>query len=1029
VVTNKADHAPLPGYEVRAVGSAGDARNEAHRLARGRSSLVGSFVLVYPAAITPSADEPAVTLEVRNSFGRLVFASAPLRGAARFAEQKLEVTETAKDRRPVRQIADGPLAGRVEGRASALAALSKAGITTTAELRAADPKALAAKTKLSADTLAAVHLQAEIPGLDAATADALVTKAEIRSRDALATTRVEALVRKLDGVVAEPSRAAGWVAKARGVAPAQEANVFDAAAVRRESQPFANAVSASSPNAIIVDPTSLLAPQQQSDALATAVALMDDAGVHDLEALGTYSVRAPQVIRPGYYLPRPTLSVANVANVGTAAVQAAQRLENALVQRGRQRFKRVEVQPTALHFVQNPVTQAVIIGEVVEFVENGELLLANEVSSLVIITDTLRANVVRRIRYEDQDLAPEPRPNPVPLRPALGQPDFDPYRYAPGDGDRGANGGNGTDGADGARGIPGDDIGPAPSVTLYVKSTPRGLPAIDLAGRPGGKGGRGQDGGSGGSGARGRPGESVVLVCTRSVGYGGNAGDGGDAGNGGKGGRGATGGSLTVYTLLDNMSALAEGGVVTLEGGAGGSGGQAGNPGLPGTPGFAGDPRGVCSEKLERMGNIGSPGTYGVDGADGAPGAAGSLFQTPISEEEWLAAFTRPWIVRLEPWEAVPGAVVRLEAENFTEDTDVLFGGSLLQGANVVGMNVTNGTFDFKVPGGADGQKTLQLRVPDGNGGYVYSETVSLRILPRLDSVTPEEVVPGMELTLEGAGFATGALFVVGNHRLPLYGTDLVRLPPRDEIDLPLGENLAHVLNPDARVSESRTIVLSLKVVVRAKAWRVKAEGGGKETSRSADDIRELFEEHPSPNTTFGLHGIEIRLDPAIGTLTLPKDTAKHFPYKDDNDSRSLTAEEQAAQDLLFGKRADGTFATFDETAVNVYFVNDIEGSPLGFGSPAGHIVMKDKTFGRTRKTDALILSHEFGHVFGLDHVCDAEDKVSEFARECTAEFKDTDPRYLMYPEAGAWIREGDQLTPDQSRRAFDNAAEWHDPK
>jgi hypothetical protein len=54
---------------------------------------------------------------------------------------------------------------------------------------------------------------------------------------------------------------------------------------------------------------------------------------------------------------------------------------------------------------------------------------------------------------------------------------------------------------------------------------------------------------------------------------------------------------------------------------------------------------------------------------------------------------------------------------------------------------------------------------------------------------------------------------------------------------------------------------------------------------------------------------------------------------------------------------------------------------------------------------------------------------VSEFARECTAEFKDTDPRYLMYPEAGAWIREGDQLTPDQSRRAFDNAAEWHDPK
>jgi hypothetical protein len=124
------------------------------------------------------------------------------------------------------------------------------------------------------------------------------------------------------------------------------------------------------------------------DALAEARALMDEADVHDLGAVGTYSIGTRTIIQPGYHLPRPTLSAAGAS---PAVFEAARRLEDVLVARGKQRFKSVSVQPQTLHFVQNPVTDAVIIGRVVDFVDDGELVIGKDVTSLVIITETLRA--------------------------------------------------------------------------------------------------------------------------------------------------------------------------------------------------------------------------------------------------------------------------------------------------------------------------------------------------------------------------------------------------------------------------------------------------------------------------------------------------------------------------------------------------------------------------------------------------------------------------------------------------------------
>ncbi|HWA28361.1 MAG TPA: helix-hairpin-helix domain-containing protein [Lacunisphaera sp.] len=879
-----------------------------------------------------------------------------------------------------------------------LAALAKAGIATTNALREADLTVLARRTKLSADTLAAVHLQAEIPGLDAAAAKALVATGGIRSRDALATATVESLVRQLQGTVPDPRQAARWVAVARGGNPTSTGPRPSPAAVGRATASLIKAVRSSNPQVTIVNPASVLDPVYQGEALARMRGLMSEAGIENLAALGTYSVDTTRVIHPGYHVARPSAGPALSAT-------AARKLESALIRRGRARFKRVEVQPDALWFVLNPVTEAVIIGSALSFAENGELVLAREVTSLVIIADTLNANFVRRIRYEDSDLAPEPRSAVNPSRQPVGQPDNNPAMFAPDEDDNGADGGDGGDGDPGFAGTPGDSIGPAPSITLYVRRTPFGLPDMDLTGRPGGAGGPGQHGGHGGGGAAGSPGKTVVLVCTRSVGTGGYGGNGGDGGAGGSGGQGGTGGSVTVCTLEDNLPALARGGELKLSGGPGGAGGDRGLGGSGGAGGQPGEPRGVCSAKPSRVGRLGSAGASGARGAPGPQGATG-IFATPvaIAEADWDAAFNLLWIVRLDPPEVAPGETVRLVALNLTADTQILYGASTLAGPNVEEPNLAAGTIDFNAPGGA-GLIPIQLRAPDGNGGYMFSQKINLRILPRLDAITPAQVVPGVRLALDMAGVQPEAVLLLAGRRLAIEG-ESVDLPSREENDIPDGTHNAMIVNPDGQTSSPMRIDFRCNVSVRIKAWRVLSEENGvRGTDRTDDDIRELLEGHRNVNTIWLPQGIHLRLDPIIGAVSVSDEVARNFPTDDDT-SDDLDEESDAIAELL-GANGDGTFATFDPGAVNVYFVNRLPGSVLAFGSASGLVVQEDQTRHFPRWIDAAILAHELGHVFGLEHV------------------PDNQARNLMLADYG---RNGTELTPDQARTAFRNAFAWHDP-
>ena len=231
--------------------------------------------------------------------------------------------------------------------------------------------------------------------------------------------------------------------------------------------------------------------------IAEMRAILTSAGIYDLSALGPFMVRGPQVIRPGYHFSMPFRRISALSDASLA---------HAIVAQGGA-FSKVtatHVTDYGIHIVPNPVTDAVILGSLVQFVENGQLVIGKNVTSLIIVTDQVDRDVINRISYEDAGRAP-PAPAPFPSRAAPGgslPTANDPTAYTPdGTSDNGRDGMNGGNGMSGASGFTGEA---APSLKLYVKTTPNGLPDIDLTGHPGGRGQDGQDGGTGEDGAKGR---------------------------------------------------------------------------------------------------------------------------------------------------------------------------------------------------------------------------------------------------------------------------------------------------------------------------------------------------------------------------------------------------------------------------------------------------------------------------------------------------------------------------------------------
>ncbi|MHC4647165.1 MAG: hypothetical protein ACYTBJ_16850, partial [Planctomycetota bacterium] len=913
--------------------------------------------------------------------------------------------------------------------------LNKAGVRSRQALFEADLSAIARTARAPVERFEAFRLHAEMAHVESfvpEAAMAMVTHAGIKTRQQLAIAQPSELLRAVtkaeEAGLIEPGRdfsgsaVYGWIGYAKGFDPAPTSSKMNMKQVLTDSKLVTDLVLQYNPGCIITAVAGLFNPFSRLQSMAQVRALMEDAGVTDLSALGTFRIKGNRVIGPGYYIARPlSLSVTKLAKVD---------LLTAMIGKGAL-YKRVESLPDCIRLVPNPVRDAVIIGNLVQFVESARLIIGKEVTSLTIITDQILYSQVNEIVYEDSGRAPQARAQMSPARAATGTPRNDRNVYTPNGDNRGRNGGRGSPGQNGGAGYAGDVLGPGPDVTIYVQRTPEGLPDINIGGRRGGAGQPGQHGGHGSDGARGRPAQSGACQCWRGAGRGGNGGDGGRGGDGGVGGAGGSGGDLTIHTLDENIVRLATDRpyFVDISGGPGGNGGARGVAGEGGRGGAPGDDSWPwCDEEPSRVGADGGRGADGRDGANGANGPNAVFTLQPITLSDWNAVFNLPWIVRLEPWEGRTGQTVRVVARNITNDTVVLFGTSIIIPSNV---DVAAGTLQFVVPTNTGGGRhSVVLRLA-GVNAYVYSNTVEYRVLAHLASLTPDNGVPGTTIRLRGTGFMAGAQVRFAGTTYPAnYLSDQeleLVLPDHENIATDAGTKDVQVVNPDGRASEVLTFELTLDIVVRVKAWLVFPDlwvgggglFGGPGPERDEDDIRELFTQDPTPRQVWIGHHVVLEFDPVVGTAAVPADWAESWPI----DGVTFTENE----DMIRATDAAGNFLHFENGAVNFYFVDDVDDwtthayTYRGSETRRQEFVIFEDTPLLSDWEEAHVSSHELGHVFGLPHVC-GTDGDETFGRACTSEDND----FLMHPSTHLFMDEGNTLTVEEARIARRVARLWH---
>jgi hypothetical protein len=405
-----------------------------------------------------------------------------------------------------------------------------------------------------------------------------------------------------------------------------------------------------------------------------------------------------------------------------------------------------------------PQNNAVIIASTLDLT-TATLTIQPSIETLTIIVETLTCSPGATINFDDSSVW---RPTALPQTTAQAGNGYNPANQVSGQ----INGPSGGNGASGQAGAAQNTLAPAaPGIQIFALNI-NAVPVIDIQGVQGAPGNPGQNGGAGGNGAKGINGTDYAVagfgVCGQSPGNGGNGGNGGAGGNGGNGGQGANGGSFSIATTENNWDSMLSQKISWTINDAGGPGGI---PGLPGSGGQGGEggnggnssPGGACSNSSGQKGanglngRQGAQGQVGHAGAQGGAGETGTITPYIITEAEWDAELTLPWLNTITPTTGYAGATVSGDGINFGPGDSVL-----VNGQSATATFPASGQFSVTLPANlAGGPATITVkRAADGS----VSDGMAFAVLPFISSSTASGgYTPGDSITLTGTSFLANA--------------------------------------------------------------------------------------------------------------------------------------------------------------------------------------------------------------------------------------------------------------------------------